>query len=180
VSGFPRTSAEALNFAFTEIAKKAEIRELLTETIAILEPRLTHIELLGGGRNLYGHIGLSQPVSLSHMGDGVSRLAEIMLMISANDNKFVCIEEIENGLHHSVLTKVWRAIYQAAVAFNVQIFATTHSDEMIQAAQEAFADDPAALRYYRLDRKKTGQIKAVMYEPEILEEAFLSDVEVRG
>lgn len=161
--------------------KQDDRYSILIETLNLLESRLTTLELLGEVPTLYGYLNkLTKPIPITAMGDGLQRLCVIVLAMSGVEGGVLLIDEIENGLHHSVLPDIWRAIYQAALAFNVQIFATTHSDEMIHAAQQAFANDPDALRYYRLDRKKTGEIKAVMYEPEILAEAMLGNFEVRG
>jgi hypothetical protein len=49
---------------------------------------------------------------------------------------FLLIDEIENGLHYSVLKKVWKAIAQYARKSNSQIVTTTHSWESIEAARE--------------------------------------------
>jgi ABC-type ATPase with predicted acetyltransferase domain len=36
-------------------------------------------------------------------------------------NGVVLVDEIENGLHHSVVQKVWRAIAEAARQFNISL-----------------------------------------------------------
>ena len=89
------------------------------------------------------------------------------------------IDEIENGLHYSVLGDVWRVIDQTAKAFNTQIFATTHSRECIVAAHEAFeSDDDYDFRLHRLDQIN-GTIRAVTYPQGTLEAAIETNLEVR-
>ncbi len=115
------------------------------------------------------------------MGEGMRRITSLMLAISTTENGIVLIDEVENGLHYSVQTRVWQAIAEAVRACNVQIFATTHSYEMILAAHEAFSEkDPCDLRYFRLSRNRdTNDIQGVAYEPETLEAAIEVGFEVR-
>lgn len=90
------------------------------------------------------------------------------------------IDEIENGLHHSVVKDVWRLGRDFAQRYDVQIVATTHSDEMIVAAQTAFADaEPDLLRYHRLDRLEDGSVEAVTFDDRALTTAVKMDFDVR-
>jgi len=61
------------------------------------------------------------------------------------------IDEIENGLHHSVMQTVWKGLAVAAREGGVQIFATTHSWECILAASAAIPDGDD-FQVIRLDR----------------------------
>jgi len=54
------------------------------------------------------------------------RLLSIVLAIVTAPGGRVLIDEIENGLHHSVLAKVWQVIGDAAERAGAQVFATTH------------------------------------------------------
>ena len=64
----------------------------------------------------------------------------------------------------------------------VQVFATTHSYEMIEAAHEAFKDDnPYEFRYHRLYQDSTtGNIEARTYNEFSIDAAISRDREVRG
>jgi AAA15 family ATPase/GTPase len=91
----------------------------------------------------------------------------------------VLIDEIENGLHHSVMLKVWQAIAETARRSETQIFATTHSWECIRAAHEAFTKSGTYdFRLHRLDRLD-GKIKAITYDEEALAAAIKAELEVR-
>lgn len=98
-------------------------KELLVETLRILESRLTNLELLtfGGETIIHGHIGIGKPIPILLMGDGLSRLTSIVLAMSEAPNGVVLIDEIENGIHYSILKEMWKAIALAAREFNVQI-----------------------------------------------------------
>ena len=107
------------------------------------------------------------------------RLASLVLHIGNAPNGVVLVDEIENGLHHSILPKVWRAIGEVAREFNTQVFATTHSLECIVAAHKAFAGSGLYdFRLHRLERRK-ATIRAVTYDQEALEAAIETGLEVR-
>ena len=80
--------------------------------------------------------------------------------------------------------KVWQAIGKLARELDIQVFATTHSYEMIRAAYEAFSEDNKLedFRYHRLSRsRKTGELRATTYNELDMEAvaAFDFDHEVR-
>ena len=147
-----------------------------------LEPRITGLALIGEPASIYGDLkGLEQPMPISSMGEGIRRLTSLLLAISMTPDGIVFIDEIENGLHYSVQTSVWEAIAEAARAYNVQIFTTTHSYEMIRAAHEAFHIGRAGnFHFYRLSRdRENNEVRAVSYDEETLGAALEAGFEVR-
>lgn len=165
---------------FSNLERVGRQNEVL-ETLRLLEPRLKRLSLLvmASETIISGDIGRSELVPLSLMGEGIGRLLSIVLAIANAKGGTVLIDEIENGLHHSVLTNVWKAIADAARRADVQIFATTHSRECIIAAHEAFKNSyKYDFRYHRLDRAK-DEIKAITYDQEALETSDELDWEIR-
>ena len=113
------------------------------------------------------------------MGEGLTRLASIILAIANSKNGVTIIDEIENGFHHGITKKVWQAIGKAAHDFNVQVFAATHSRECIVSAHKAFSEnDKYDFRYHRLELVK-DRVKAFTFDQEDLEAAIKSRFEVR-
>ena len=53
----------------------------------------------------------------------------LVLSMSEASGGLLLIDEIENGLHHSVQEEVFSMLLELAKSFDVQIFATTHSEE---------------------------------------------------
>jgi AAA15 family ATPase/GTPase len=128
---------------------------------------------------LHGDIGLDRLVPLPLLGEGMARLASLVLAVGNAPNGIVLVDEVENGLHHSILPKVWRAVGEVARQFNTQVFATTHSLECIVAAHKAFTESEIYdFRLHRLDRVKET-IRAVTYRQETLEAAIETGLEVR-
>jgi AAA15 family ATPase/GTPase len=103
-------------------------------TLKFIEEKLERIFFIGSNPRIpvcrIG--GLNRPVPLHSLGDGVSRLFEIILSIVNVADGICLIDEFENGLHWSVQEKVWEIIFKAAKDTNVQIFATTHSKDVVE------------------------------------------------
>jgi len=49
---------------------------------------------------IHGEIGLGRPLPLPLMGEGMARIASLLLSIGTYRGGIVLIDEIENGLHH--------------------------------------------------------------------------------
>jgi len=90
----------------------------------------------------------------------------------------VIVDEIENGLHYSVLPDVWKLIFKTAKDLNVQVFATTHSKDCIEAFAQAAYDSPEDGMLIRLERQGE-KIVAKTIEEEMLVDAVNYEVEVR-
>jgi len=175
--GAPSAQDEAF-FGKIETAKRQG--EILP-ALRILEPQLQRLALapLAGESVIHGDIGLPKLVPIPFMGEGVRRVLSIVLAIANAPGGVVLIDEVENGLHYSVMKDVWKAIAVAARQMDVQVFATTHSYECIQAAHEAFtASGIYDLRLLRLDRLN-GEIQVAAYDQDVLGYATEMRHEVR-
>ena len=153
----------------------------LLETLKIVEPRLKRLTTIfrAGVPMIYGDIGLGRMLPLPLMGDGLGRLTSILLAIVNAPHGVVLVDEVENGLHHTIMDKVWQAIGDAARRSDTQIFATTHSFDCIRAAHQAFeAGGTYDFRLHRLERTD-DTIEAVTYDQEVLAAAMRADMEVR-
>jgi predicted ATPase len=177
-----REAADDIADRHTKLINKGK-EDLLIKALQIIDSRIKSVRqtFQNGEPFISVDIGVNQLMLVNLLGDGVVRIMQLLLAIASAENGVVMVDEIENGIHYSVQAELWRVILEAAELFNVQIFATTHSLEMIQAAQMAFQDmGDDAFRYYRLDRQEDGDIQAVKYSPKTMSAAINMDFEVRG
>jgi AAA15 family ATPase/GTPase len=162
---------------------RAGKKQMVVDALKSIDNRLTNIELLApkGLPLVYADLGLSQAISISALGEGFRRLLNFLVDIGNTQDGIVLIDEIENGLHYSVLKDVWKAIGKAARDFNVQVFATTHSHECIVAAHEAFRETESLkdFKYHRLDRTAENKIVATPYSEELLDYSIQTGAEMR-
>jgi AAA15 family ATPase/GTPase len=124
-------------------------------------------------------IGLSELLPLAQVGQGVYRLATILATMIGEKTDVLLIDEVENGLHHSVQKQVWTGLAEVAKELNVQIFATTHSGECLQAAHWAFLErksyDFGVIQLFRSE----GAVQGRVLDQEHIEAAIKADIELR-
>lgn len=98
--------------------------------------------------------GPGRALPLHLLGDGARRVVSLALAATSVRGGLLLIDEVENGVHWSAMGEVWRGLLTIARAFDLQVFATTHSAECIRAlvhsAREADALSEVAV--HRLDR----------------------------
>ena len=75
--------------------------------------------------------GCSERVNILNMGQGFRRAFEITLKAWVAEQAVVLIDDIELGLHHSIHEAIWAYLYKVAEVRGNQLFATTHSMDMI-------------------------------------------------
>lgn len=160
------------------ILRQRKQGDMLLKALRVFEPRLQSIEdnSSSGTPMIWGDIGWPELIPLSVMGEGMTQIARLVLAIASVPDGVVLVDEVENGIHHSVLPDVWRVIEEAAKQFRTQIFATTHSFECVMAAHESLSKD--RFRLHRLEiADKTS--RCVTYEPHVIDAAIRHNLEVR-
>ena len=120
----------------------------------------------------------SAPVPLKRLGDGANRLLAIALALANSRDGILLIDEAENGIHYSVQTNLWRMVFRAAEAANVQVIAATHSWDCIAGFAAAAVESNAEGTLFRLERFN-GTLHGVLYSEENLEVAARQRTEVR-
>ena len=121
----------------------------------------------GGGR-----------VPLGSYGDGMRRLLALSLSLIRTANGFLLVDEIDTGLHWTVMEDLWRLVVDTARESSVQVFATTHSYDCVRGLASLvescpdFADDVSI--------QKVGSLAgAVSLGAEEIRVAIDHDIEVR-
>ena len=159
-----------------ERGRKNELRDALR----LIHPSLDDVEILSNERGPYlsGLAKNGRRYHLPAFGGGTVRLFRIFLATYSSRDSVVLIDEIENGLHHSVLLNLWQKLRNWATEWNVQVFATTHSRECLSAAISAFEDQPDGLMIHNLYRKD-GELETATFSGEPLLAAEELSIELR-
>jgi AAA15 family ATPase/GTPase len=120
-------------------------------------------------------------LEITELGDGARHIVSIIAYLFRCENGYLFIDELENGIHYTYLEKTWETILKLSKELNVQVFATTHSKECIEAYMRAAKKlDDKDIAFIRLSRLQDGQIKASTLDYELLENSMEQDHEVRG
>ncbi len=148
------------------------------------------VAMIGDGGGHSRHIrraaakaeGERRPVPLRSLGDGAVRIFGIALALANIHGGFLLLDEVENGIHHSVQRDFWKMILTTAQANDVQVFATTHSWDCVTGFAQAMLDMEDSISMngtlIRLDRRDE-RIRAVEYSKRDLEVAAEQGIEVR-
>jgi len=149
--------------------------DTIVQVLREIEPNLIDIRM-GNNENIYFDIGADELVPINIMGDGIRRTLSVLSSIYEMEHGILLIDEIENGLHYSCLKIFWKAILTAAKLFDVQIIATTHSYECIEALVSVETENCISL--YRTE-KKNNKVKTVHIDAETLLTSLKENYEVR-
>ncbi len=118
--------------------------------------------------------------TVNSLGDGVRRLFGLLLAVTAARNGFLLIDEIEIGLHWSVQQALWQSLFTFAEDLDVQVFATTHSEDTVSAFASVWSGHEDAGAFHRLQQHpKTRKATVHTYELETLSGSLETDSEVR-
>lgn len=198
-----RTSPKArlASFVRTETLDTFELQEFwdsiaLTEeeanvikTLKILEPTIDRIAFLSQrAYRSYSSSGgiyvklkhLDNRIPLGSLGDGIRHLLIMSLALSRSQQGFVMIDEIDTGLHHSVMTDMWRVLIKTAKRLDIQVFATTHSLDCLRSLAWLYSKEPRICRNVRLHRVDSRRDRTIVYAPNEIETAAKQHVELRG
>ena len=118
------------------------------------------------------------PVPLKRLGDGANRLFAVALALANSRDGLLLIDEAENGIHYSVQTDLWRMIFSAAEAANIQVIAATHSWDCIAGFAAAAVQSTAEGTMFRIERSDSG-LEGIFYSEENLEVIAQQRIEVR-
>lgn len=173
--------------ALWDLTNLTSLESEVISALGLIDDRVTGVAFVediskGSGRDnripLVKIKGIDEPLPLKSMGDGMTRLFQIIVALVNAKDGLLLIDEFENGLHWTVQPKVWDIVFQLSERLNVQVFATTHSRDCIKGFDQAWNNYPALGAFFRLD-EKNGLIKATEYTSETLNDSIDMDVEVR-
>lgn len=111
----------------------------IIDNLKLIEPNLKDIIIVGN--ELYADVGLEKRIPIQVLGDGIRKIISILFHMYEAKNGILLIDEIDNGLHFKSMPILWKSIFMMAKDLNVQLFATTHNIDSINALNNILADD---------------------------------------
>lgn len=169
---------EMWNTALSE-SREGEI----VEDMKILEPSLDSIHFLTGSRSasgiLLGFVKGRRRMPISTYGDSMRRLLALRLSFVGTANGFLLVDEIDTGLHWTVMEEMWQFVVEVARKNRVQIFATTHSYDCIRGLATLIHSRPDLADQVCIQKVDTSLESAVCLRGEQIKVAVEQDIEVR-
>lgn len=162
-----------------------EKEKYVIDALQIIEPKIQRIAFIGEtsrDRTAVVKIeGSEKVVPLKGMGDGINRILTIILAALNSDNGYLLIDEFENGLHFSVQEQLWSILITLSKALNIQVFATTHSNDCIDGFENAmhrFGNSNLG-RLFRLEKNESIGLDTVTFDIEEVKIATEENIEIR-
>lgn len=136
--------------AFITNKKKDE----LIQALQIANPKIQDVTVSSkaGVDVVLVDIGLSKFIPANMLGDGFCRMLLIITGALHAWPQRVIVDEIDSGLHHGVMKSFWKGLIELQKIRPFQLFCTTHSEEMLRAAAEAFEESQDDLSIYRIKK----------------------------
>ncbi len=131
----------------------------VVEALQIIDPEISAVSMVGGESTRQVRTAIVRasdkvrPVPLRSYGDGLNRLFGIVLSLVNAKDGLLLIDEFENGMHHSIQTDTWRAVFKLSRKLGIQVVATSHSWDAIEAFQKAASENTEEAVLIRLSRK---------------------------
>jgi len=167
------------------------LEDLIIESLKIIEPKIERIASVVSGKYLTSNnLGVrggflikiknhDQPIPIGSLGDGFWRMLGLVLAMVNLENGILLVDEIDSGLHFTVMTDMWKVVWETAKKLNIQVFATTHSRDCWQSLAELITEEKITdneITIQRIDRDKE---KAVSFNTRQIYLASERDIEVR-
>jgi hypothetical protein len=164
VSGFASVTNRSLAEQYDRCFMNGHA-DKVKSALQIIEPAIVAVNTLTIGTPaiyLTKKDGKTFPLAL--FSKSISRMADIILQLTANQNGILLIDEIENGFHYSKRKDLWRMVFKLAIELNIQIFATTHSPDMQKIFIEVAEENNNLGSFFEFTRHiKTHQITSIKY-----------------
>lgn len=115
-------------------------KQRMIQVLQILDKDITDVltVFVKGSPQVY-IVKENNKLPLNIMGDGIKKIIDIAITIVTKPNSLVLIDEVENGIHRSLLGEFWRVLATLSKEENVQVIVTTHSNEYIEDAKNGVA-----------------------------------------
>ena len=155
----------------------------MESAIAILqqvEPDLSEIFLGPNSAAMVRVGGLAMPMHT--MGDGFMMILSVLGQIPDSEGGIILVDEIATGVYFGMLPIFLRAMLTSAKTHNKQIFATTHSKDLLLALQQVLTENESLREdavCFKFMRDKHGEVWANPYNYEAIDHCIESGIEIR-
>ena len=120
---------------FSQISRGGHASELLRVIQEVYsEVESLSLEIDGGETLIHARMkGLSSAIPVNELSGGLNKFLSIAVAIASNPEGVVCVDEIENGFYFKNQSQIISGLIALCNHYQVQLFASTHSWEFLQA-----------------------------------------------
>src|SRR5690606_16585175 len=119
-------------------------------------------------------------VPLGSMGEGIRRLFSLALAIGNTPRHgTLVVDEIDTGLHHSTMAKMWELVLTSARRIPFQAFVTTHSLDCLLALARVIDRESSFLTDVAVHRLEKNRPITTLFTAKELLIAVNQELEIR-
>ena len=160
--------------AFEKIKEDRSKFKDLNQYLSKFDSNIEMIDFFPGNKFKVFLKNIENPILLSSLGEGINRYFSILINLISN-SKYLFIDEIENGIFYKHLPLVWDLIFTYVKNFNMQIFITTHSKEVI----DSFYFIAKKHKFFDIRLIEMRQNDNIVLDFEMLKSEILNENELR-
>ena len=170
-----------IKWQISELFKKSQEHKLI-ELLKLFSNTITNILMIGNDIYIENKDLVRLPLAL--MGDGLKKYLAIACSLLDERLNYICIDEIENGLHFETQKTLLKAILRLSREKNIQMFITTHSYETLKFLSEIMQEDEFLNQkddvvVLQIDHSPEGY-DVYPYNAELIEHRIENDLEMRS
>jgi len=167
-----------------------EAESRVVKAIRFLEPKVDGIAPITAPSYMYEYpmqrggfivklTDIEQPIPIGSLGDGTWRMLALAIALSRAKDGVLLVDEIDTGLHYTVMADMWRLISETARALNVQVFATTHSYDCVHSLSAICNSSEEHSNEVTLQRIDLNKKKTIPFSEDEIKIAAERKIEVR-
>jgi len=166
-----------LNELWDALVLTPEEQEVV-ESLQIVEPRIERVAFRASAP-VVKLKDLEVVLPLGSLGGGMRHLLALVLNLLSARGGSLLVDEIDTGLHYSVMVDMWRLLIESAKRIDVQVFVTTHSLDCVRALARLRKQYPETAAEVTVHRVEKDAAKTVVYDVDEIVIAADSHIEVR-
>ena len=172
---------------FDQVVLKPE-EKVIVHALQTIDPAIDRIASVSGaeryrsgmkGGFVVRRSDNDQRVPIGSMGDGIWRMLGLSLAAVCTKGGVLLVDEVDTGLHFTTMVTMWRMLWETAKQSNVQIFATTHSQDCWESLAELIESEQVSEDEISIHRIEKGKNKSIIFDADQIVIAAERGIEVR-
>ncbi|NER36547.1 MAG: AAA family ATPase [Oscillatoria sp. SIO1A7] len=174
---------------FDEVVLTDE-EESSIEALQIIEPTIKRVAVANSARYASTGVqaragflvrcsGSNERIPIGSMGDGIWRMLGLALASRGAAGGVLLVDDIDTGLHYSVMSDMWKMLWATAKRLDVQVFATTHNNDCWKSLASIVEDESSEPDRITIQRIEPDKKTAVTFSDRQIRIATQRNIEVR-
>lgn len=187
--GTASLSSNSMRQMWSDVMVEAREQDVI-RALQILEPNLENVLFLPIDRQSRERAGDTSGIlvqisdssgrqPLGSHGEGMSRLLALSVCLVETAGGYLLEDEIDTGLHYSIMQDMWKLVTKTAVDTDIQVFATTHSLDCVRGLGLLCREHPELGEYVSLQKIDPRLDTAVAFHREEIIHVEDTGLEVR-